>query len=112
MEEGQDEKSSKNTCNHGNGLNDLKSSWKQFDQAGSSTLVQLCGSLAGSQYDIVTKEILALLGPVFACGESELVLGRLQDIQSLLVGSQEEEKTKKPEDCLENRRVKILNFIR
>ncbi|XP_045193117.2 uncharacterized protein LOC123549256 [Mercenaria mercenaria] len=76
-------------CNHGNGLSDLKSSWKQFDNVGSKLLVQLCGSLAGSQYDIVTKEIVALLGPMFACGESELVLGRLKEIESLMTGNPE-----------------------
>jgi hypothetical protein len=108
MEKNIENKSSGNKGNHGDGLNGLKSTWKQFDNAGSSTLVQLCGSLAGSQYDIVTKEIVALLGPVFACGESELVLGRLQEIESLLAGNQETVETKKSgDDYSENRRVNI-----
>lgn len=62
----------------------LKSSWQQFDVAGSRLLVQLCNSLAGSQYDGVFKETVALLGPVFACGQSELVLRRLKEMESLM----------------------------
>lgn len=72
------------TSNHGNHLFDLKSSWKHFDNVGSQFLVQLCGSLVGSQYDAVSKDIVALLGPVFACGNSELVLGRFKEIESLM----------------------------
>ncbi|KAL4234078.1 hypothetical protein ACF0H5_005732 [Mactra antiquata] len=82
----------------GNYINTLKWSWKQFDLAGSQCLVQLCSSLHGSQYDIVTKEIVALLGPVFGCSESELVLGRIKEVESLMSGllSQAEEGTRSP----------------
>lgn len=78
-----------NKTKHGNNLTDFQSSWKQFDNIGSNLLVQLCGSLVGSQYHSVTKEIVALLGPVFACGESELVLSHLKEIESLMPGNQQ-----------------------
>lgn len=86
------------TIRHEDCLSTLKGSWKQFDLAGSQCLFQLCGSLAGSQYDIVTKEIVALLGPVFACSESELVLGRIKEIECLMSAllSQKDEGSKSP----------------
>lgn len=62
----------------------LKSSWRQFDATGSHVLVQLTKALAGSQYEGVFKDTVALLGPVFACGQSELVLRRLRDMENLL----------------------------
>lgn len=67
-----------------NTLGRLKSSWKQFDAAGSQLMVQLSSSLAGNQFENTFKETVALLGPVFACGQSELVLRRLKEMESLL----------------------------
>lgn len=90
----------------------LKSSWKQFDKAGSRFLVQLCESLAGSQYDIITKEIVALLGPIFACSESELVLGRMKEIENFLV---KEEGEKSQEDLVSSKQKSLkclLLFIK
>lgn len=69
-------------------LTDLQMSWKQFDNFSSKLLVQLSSSLTGNQYDTVSKEIVALLGPVFACGDSELVLGHLKEMESLMAGNQ------------------------
>ena len=62
----------------------LKSAWQQFDAAGSCVLVQLYKSLQGSQYERVFKDTVALLGPGFACGQSELVLRRFKEIELLL----------------------------
>ncbi|WAR13218.1 hypothetical protein MAR_027398 [Mya arenaria] len=63
-------------------LSGLRSAWKQFDVCGSQLVSGLCGRLAGCQYEAVSRDIAAILAPVFSCGESALVQGRLGDMEA------------------------------
>ena len=74
--------------NPGNLLNDFVTSWKNFDGAGSRFLYSLCTSLAESQYEGLSRDLVAVLGPVFGCGESELVLCHLRKMETVLSGLQ------------------------
>ena len=71
-----------------NMVGEFKKAWHLFDGAGSQLLYMMCGALAGTQLGNITRDLLALQGPVFGCSKSELVLGRLKEMENLLAGLQ------------------------
>ena len=71
-----------------NVVGDFKNAWHLFDGAGSQLLYMMCSTLSGTQLGGITRDLMALQGPVFGCSKSELVLGRLKEMENLLAGLQ------------------------